>query len=131
MRNGARWLAVLLGGAVLGTFASIGGVRAQQAPPAPSEYGGPYISNPGAIPPEELKRQEQIHEAYCRKHPDACIGGALRRTPEGLKREEEEKRYRGPYVPPNPANTAPVAVTHCHPDPATGRTICVDEPPAN
>jgi hypothetical protein len=93
-------------------------VNAQQASPPPSNYGGPYISDPGKIPPEEIKRADQIHEQHCRAHPDACI--APYHVPPPVN------RGYGPDVPPDPANTAPLVTDTCLPDPdhPKGPEIC-------
>lgn len=117
MNNRAHWLVASLGGVIFGTFMCVGGVWAQEA----SLYGGPHISNPGAIPPEELKRQEQVHEDYCRSQPGGICATDKTFTPEQLKQMEQSKRYRGPYVPPEPGH-----LTDCHQDPNNPeKPICV------
>src|SRR4029077_5843112 len=96
MNNRAHWLAASLGGVVVGAFLFIGGVWAQDPP----VYGGPYISNPGTGTLEEFKRQERVREAYCRKQPGGrCPPSGFSLAPVEHLKEEEESRYRGPYVP--------------------------------
>jgi hypothetical protein len=112
MRDRAHWLAALLGGVFIAALVSVGGIWAQEPP----LYGGPHISNPGAIPSEELKRNERVYQEHCRQQPADCVAG-FRFTPEGLKEMDEASRYHGPYVPPDPRNTAPVWTQTCHPDP--------------
>jgi hypothetical protein len=108
MNNRAHWLAASLGGVIVGAFVLAGGVRAQEVP----LDAGPHISNPGAIQPEELKRQEQIHEDYCHSQPGGICATDTTFTPE---------RYDGPYVPPEPGH-----LTDCHPDPNNPeKPICV------
>ncbi len=117
MNHRAHWLAASLGGVIFGTFMCVGGVWAQEAP----LYGGPHISNPGAVSPGEVQRRERIHEEYCRKQPGGgCIMGKTF-TSEQLKQEQEARRYRGPYVPPEPGH-----LTDCHQDPNNPeKPICV------
>lgn len=121
MKNRAHWLAASLAGVIVGAFLLVGNARAQEAP----LYAGPHISNPA--PPEVSERQTRIHQEYCRTHPDACVMG-FRYTPEGLKQMGESIRDRRPYVPPNPANTAPAVITSCRPDPNNpeGPHICME-----
>jgi hypothetical protein len=93
-----------------------GRAYAQQASPPPSNYGGPFIANPGAIPPEELKRHFQKHEEYCRTHPGACI--APNNVPPPLN------RYTGPDGRLNPGHLGHTTV--CHPEPNNpSKPICV------
>jgi hypothetical protein len=123
MNNRSHWLAASLGGVLVGAFLLIGGAWAQEPP----VYGGPYISNPA--PPEVSERQVRIHEAYCRKQfGGICPPSDKTFTQEQLKEQEEDSRYRGPYVPPDPANTAPAVVTSCSPDPDNpeGPRICTE-----
>jgi hypothetical protein len=121
MNNRAQWLSAWLVGVFVLAFPSFWGVWAQEAP----LYGGPHISNPA--PPEVSERQMRIHEEYCRTHPDACVMG-FTYTPEGLKQLGESIRDRGPYVPPNPKNTAAIVTTTCRPDPNNpeGPEICME-----
>jgi hypothetical protein len=113
-------MAVLLSGVVVAAFACAEGVRTQEeAAPA---HGNPYTSNPGAIPPEKLKRNEQIRDEFCRQQPNGCVSG-FKFTPEGLKEMGDAKRDHGPYVPPEPGH-----LTDCHPDPNNPeKPICVHE----
>lgn len=109
--NRAGRIAALLGGFLVVAFVCMECVWAQAAT-AP-EYGGPYMSNPGAIPPEELKRNEQLRDEYCSHEPRHCA--------HGFKQSSEPNRYDGPYVPPQPGH-----LTECHPDPNNPeKPICV------
>src|SRR5260370_41712367 len=99
MKNRSRCMAVLLSGVFVAAFACPGGVRAQEE--AAPVHGNPYTSNPGAIPPEELKRNEQIRDEYCRHQPNGCVTG-FKLTPEGRKEMGDAKPDSGPYVPPEP-----------------------------
>ena len=67
------WVIALLPLLLLTFAGRSGSVYAQQAPTPPGDYGGPFMANPGAIPPEELKRADQIHDQHCRAHPGDCI----------------------------------------------------------
>lgn len=102
MNGRAHWVTALLGSVIFGASMSFVGGWAHEPP----TDGGPYISNPGAISPEEAKRQEQIHEDYCRSQPGGICETDRTFTPEQLKEMEGSKRDRGPYVPPDPRNTA-------------------------
>jgi hypothetical protein len=103
-------LAALIGSVIFAALISTTGARAQGA-------FGPHLSNPGAIPPEELKRQERISEDYCRSQPGRMCKTDMSFTPEQLKKMSELKRYPGPYVPPDPTTTAPMVTTSCKVDP--------------
>jgi hypothetical protein len=94
-------------------------VNAQPASTPSGDYGGPFMSNPEAQSPEELKREIQIREEYCRTHPPgACIRdlGAA-----GIPLNI----YHGTSTL-DPANSAPAVTTSCRPDPAhpAGPQIC-------
>ena len=118
IKNRTHRLAALLGGIFVAAFVCVGGIWAQEE--ATPLYGGPHMGNPGAIPPEELKRNEQIYEEYCRHQPDQCAMG-FKYNREALKELGESKRYRGPYVPPEPGHA-----TDCHQDPNNPeKPICV------
>ena len=107
------WVIALLPLLLLTFAGRSGSVYAQQAPTPPGDYGGPFMANPGAIPPEELKKDFQKREEYCRTHPGGCIADQHMPPPVNI--------YSGPYAPPVPT-------TVCHPDPNNpAKPICVQE----
>jgi hypothetical protein len=109
-----KWMVAFLSLLLLTFLRGESDVSAQQPPILSGDYEGPFISNPTAQSPAELKREIQIREKYCRTHtPGACIPDQDPRGPVNIDRG-------------NPAPAEYGHLTVCHPDPNNPeRPICV------
>lgn len=118
-----NWIIALLSLLLLSFLESTADVYAQPAPTPPGDYGGPFMSNPKAISPEERKREIQIEEEHCRSHPDACIPDKHAGPTADQMTHPEDPSY---WATPDPSHTHLGPTTSCRPDPdhPAGPQIC-------